>query len=116
VLLGTAGGVLIVAGVIGLLWLKRRADPDPAQADMLRLDQVFLALLLLTSLSGLALLSLRETVAQGALLSTHLGIVAALYLALPYSKFAHVVYRYAALIRYHIEEARGSGAGRQRFD
>jgi citrate/tricarballylate utilization protein len=71
------------------------------------MDYAFLLLLILTSVSGLALLVLRETVAAGTLLTVHLGIVAALYLALPYGKFAHVVYRYAALIRYHIEIVHG---------
>ena len=106
VVLGTAGGLLIVLGALGLLRLKRRADPQPADAGMLALDYAFLVLLLLTSVSGLALLVLRDTAAQGTLLTVHLGIVAALYLTLPYGKFAHVVYRYAALVRYHIEQRR----------
>jgi citrate/tricarballylate utilization protein len=104
VILGTVGGVMIVAGVVGFFWLKYRADRVPAQGEMLELDMAFLTLLLLTSLSGLALLALRETAAMGALLVIHLGIVAALYVTLPFSKFAHVVYRYAALIRYRIEQ------------
>ena len=62
-----------------------------------------LMLLLLASISGLALLVLRETSGMGALLALHLGIIAALFLTLPYGKFAHVVYRYAALVKYQIE-------------
>jgi len=106
VVLGTAGGALIVGAVLGLAWLKLRADPLPAYRRMLGLDWAFLWLLLLTAATGLVLLALRDTSAMGALLTVHLGIVAALYLALPYSKFAHVVYRYAALVRYRIETAR----------
>jgi citrate/tricarballylate utilization protein len=110
VITGTAGGILIVIGGAGLVWLKRRSDKDPAHEPMLAMDYTFLLLLVLTSVSGLALLVLRETVAAGTLLTVHLGIVAALYLALPYGKFAHVVYRYAALVRYHIEmEQEASG-------
>ncbi len=113
VVTGTVGGVLIVVGGLGLLWLKRQSDRDPANEAMLALDYAFLLLLLLTSATGLALLALRETVAAGTLLTVHLGIVAALFLALPYGKFAHVVYRYAALIRYHVEmereEVKGAG-------
>jgi len=106
VVLGTAGGVLIILAVLGLAWLKLRADPLPASRSMLGLDWAFLWLLFLTAASGLILLGLRDTSAMGTLLTVHLGIVAALYLALPYSKFAHVVHRYAALIRYRIETAR----------
>jgi citrate/tricarballylate utilization protein len=103
VVLGTAGGVLIVIGGAGLLWLKGRADPLPADKGMLVQDVAFLWLLLVTSVSGLVLLALRETAAMGTLLTVHLGIVAALFLMLPYGKFAHVVYRYAALIRNQVE-------------
>jgi citrate/tricarballylate utilization protein len=73
---------------------------------MLNLDVAFLLLLLLTSGSGLLLLALRESSAMGTLLVIHLGIVAGLFITLPYGKFAHVVYRYAALVRYAIEERR----------
>jgi citrate/tricarballylate utilization protein len=103
VILGTAGGLLIVIGGVGLLWLKAKADDAPAHALMLIQDAIFLWLLIITSVSGLVLLGLRETAAMGALLTLHLGIVAALFLTLPYGKFAHVVYRYAALVRYSIE-------------
>jgi citrate/tricarballylate utilization protein len=75
---------------------------------MLRLDYAFLWLLVLTSLTGLALMLLRSTAAAGTLLTIHLGVIAALYLSLPYGKFAHVVYRYAALIRHNIEIERGT--------
>ncbi len=106
VLLGAAGGVLIVVGAVGLFRLKGRADPEPAYGEMLTQDRIFLWLLLATSVSGLVLLVLRESAAMGTLLTLHLGIVAGLFLALPYGKFAHVVYRYAALIKYQIENRR----------
>jgi len=35
-----------------------------------------------------------------------LGFAAALFITLPYGKFAHVIYRYAALVRYAIEQRR----------
>jgi len=37
----------------------------------------------------------------------HLGVVGGLFITAPYGKFAHVVYRYAALVRYAIEQRRG---------
>jgi citrate/tricarballylate utilization protein len=114
VVLGTVGGILILAGGLGLLWLKQHSDKEAANAEMLNLDVIFLVLLLLTSASGLLLLVLRETAAQGTLLVLHLGIVAALYLALPYGKFAHVVHRYLALVRYRVEQARAGGAAPSR--
>lgn len=107
VVTGTVGGVMIVIGGVGLLWLKRGARNALASEQMLRLDYAFLWLLILTSITGLVLLALRHTEAMGTLLTIHLGVIAALYLSLPYSKFAHVVYRYAALIRHNIEMERG---------
>jgi citrate/tricarballylate utilization protein len=63
-------------------------------------------LLFLTSLTGILLLAFRETAAMGTLLIVHLGTVAGLFITAPYGKFAHVVYRYAALVRYAIEQQR----------
>lgn len=60
---------MIILGVAGLLWLKSRADQAPANQQMIGLDNAFLGLLLLTSVSGIALLVLRETAALGTLLS-----------------------------------------------
>jgi citrate/tricarballylate utilization protein len=106
VLLGTLGGVGLIVGPAGLLWLRARRDPelvDPAQDGM---DVGFIALLFLTSVTGLALLFLRETRAMGVLLALHLGAVLALFLTLPYGKFVHALYRFAALVRFHIERRR----------
>ena len=106
VVLGTVGGVGLLIGTGGLLYLKWKSDQDPNAQRMLTMDVAFLVLLFLTSLTGLLLLALRETSAMGTLLVVHLGVVAGLFLTLPYSKFAHVVYRYAALVRYAIEQRR----------
>jgi citrate/tricarballylate utilization protein len=105
---GTIGGVMIVVGGLGLIWLKQQSRKALASEQMLRLDNAFLWLLVLTAFTGLVLMLLRSTVAAGTLLTIHLGFIAALYLSLPYSKFAHVVYRYAALIRHNIETERGA--------
>ena len=107
--LGTLGGIGLLIGTVGLLWLKWQSDRDPANASMFSMDVAFLLLLFFTSLTGLLLLALRETVAMGTLLVIHLGFVAGLFLTMPYGKFAHVVYRYAALVRYSIEQRRVEG-------
>ncbi|HET8579060.1 MAG TPA: tricarballylate utilization 4Fe-4S protein TcuB [Methylomirabilota bacterium] len=104
VALGTIGGLMMVAGTLGLLSLKRRSDAVPAEPRMVSMDVAFLMALFLTSLTGLLLLALRETPAMGTLLAVHLGAVAALFVTLPYGKFAHLFYRYAALIRNSLEE------------
>ena len=99
VIAGTLGGLALLAGTAGLLYLKARMDPEPAAGAARGLDTGFLVLLLATSLSGLVLLALRETAAMGSLLVVHLGIVAALFVTMPYGKFVHAVYRYAALVQ-----------------
>jgi citrate/tricarballylate utilization protein len=106
VILGTMGGIGLLVGPVGLLGLAARRDPqlaDPAQRGM---DAGFLVLLLLTAATGLALLFWRETRAMGVLLAVHLGFVLALFLLLPYGKFVHALYRFAALVRFHIERKR----------
>jgi citrate/tricarballylate utilization protein len=104
VVLGTLGGLGLVAGPIGLFALLHRRHPaqtDPRQRTM---DEGFIALLLLTSITGLALLVLRDTRWMVSLLAVHLGVVLALFLTLPYGKFAHGVFRCAALFKYAIEK------------
>lgn len=108
VVLGTLGGIGLLIGPAGLLWLNLRRDPrtgDPSQRPM---DRGFIALLFLTSASGLALLAWRDTAAMASLLAIHLGIVMALFVTLPYGKFAHGIYRSAALLKWHIEKRRPS--------
>jgi citrate/tricarballylate utilization protein len=110
VVLGTVGGVMLLIGTAGLLYLKYRSDPDPMAAEMRGMDVAFLVLLLLTSLSGLALLALRDTPTMGTLLVIHLGLVAGVFITAPYGKFAHVIYRYAALVRNELEQAQARRA------
>ena len=47
---------------------------------------------------------------MGALLVGHLALVPGLFITMPYGKFAHVIYRYAALARCAIEEQRGESS------
>jgi citrate/tricarballylate utilization protein len=106
--LGTVGGIGLLVGPAGLLWLNLRRHPlhgDPQQRPM---DRAFIVLLFATSLTGLALLALRDTGAMALLLAVHLGTVMALFLTLPYGKFAHAVYRVAALLKYQVERRQPS--------
>ncbi|NML42211.1 tricarballylate utilization 4Fe-4S protein TcuB [Ramlibacter sp. G-1-2-2] len=104
VLLGTLGGIGLLAGPAGLLWLNLRRHPLEGDVAQRPMDRGFIALLLLTSATGLALLAARGTGAMALLLAVHLGVVMALFLTLPYGKFAHAVYRCAALLKFNIEK------------
>jgi citrate/tricarballylate utilization protein len=86
-----------------LLYQKWRSDRAPADARTLNLDWLFLVSLDVVSVTGMLLLVLRETPAMGVLLVIHLGTVLALYVSAPYGKFAHFVYRYAALVQNRLE-------------
>jgi citrate/tricarballylate utilization protein len=100
VLLGAVGGAGLVIGPVGLLALRRQRDPALSAAHQQGLDESFIALLLLTSLTGLLLLVLRNQSVMAALLVVHLGAVLALFVTLPYGKFVHGIYRTAALVKF----------------
>jgi len=103
-LLGVAGGISLMLGTAGLWHLNRKRHPlhgDPAQKPM---DLGFIALLFLTSASGLALWLGRGTPALALLLCVHLGAVMALFATMPYGKFGHGIFRSAALLRHAVEK------------
>ncbi len=104
VLLGTAGGIGLLIGPAGLLWLNLHRHPLHGDAAQKTMDRGFIALLLLSSASGIALLAWRDSGAMALLLALHLGVVMALFLTLPYGKFAHGIYRSAALLKWAIEK------------
>jgi citrate/tricarballylate utilization protein len=81
---------------------------DPAQSGM---DLGFIALLFLVAASGLVLWGGRATAAMPLLLCGHLGAVLALFVTLPYGRFAHGAYRAAALLRYAVERRLPSPVG-----
>ena len=105
-LLGTAGGIGIVLGTAGLAWLRLHRHPQHVDPGSTPMDHGFIALLFMTGASGLLLASLKATPALPLLLCLHLGAVMAFFLTMPYGKFAHGVYRLAALLKWAIERRR----------
>jgi citrate/tricarballylate utilization protein len=71
----------------------------------------FIALLFLVRASGLALWAARGTLAMALLLCLHLGAVMALFATLPYGKFAHGIFRSAALLRHAVEKRQPNPIG-----
>lgn len=106
VVLGTLGGVGLLIGPAGLLWLNLRRNPLQADETQKAMDVGFIVLLFLISLTGLVLLAFRETASMPVLLAIHLGFVMGFFVTLPYSKFAHGIFRCAALLKYAIEKRR----------
>jgi citrate/tricarballylate utilization protein len=104
VFLGTLGGLSITIGTGGMLILKCKMDKKPSTPKTAGMDISFTTLLLFTAVTGLLLLFFRATPLMGLLLTVHLGLVASLFITMPFGKFLHVVYRYMALVRNAIEQ------------
>lgn len=104
VILGTVGGVGLLFGPAGLYVLNIRRHPDHGDPGQHAMDRGFMVLLFSVSLTGLLLLAFRDTSWMAILLAIHLGFVMALFLTMPYGKFAHGFYRGAALLKNAIEK------------
>jgi len=107
-LLGVAGGISLLLGSAGLLKLKLTRHPLHGDAAQKPMDYGFIALLFLASATGLLLWLARATPALPVLLALHLGVILALFITLAYGKFAHGIYRTAALLRYAVEKRQPS--------
>ncbi|GAL15846.1 TcuB: protein [Vibrio astriarenae] len=105
-LFGVLGGIGLIVGPIGLMTLKRQAIADTKGKTNKGMDTSFLILLLLTSVSGLGLMVVRDTDWVGLTLALHLGIVLTLFLTMPYGKFVHGFYRLIAIITFVVEKER----------
>lgn len=104
VILGTAGGILMLIGTAGLAYIKYTADPHPTEKSLLGMEYAFICLLFFVNLTGLLLLFLRDSAWMPTLLCIHLGFVFTFFLIIPYSKFIHALYRLAALLKYALNQ------------
>jgi citrate/tricarballylate utilization protein len=109
--LGAIGGVSLLLGTAGLFKLNLQRHPMHGDAEQKPMDLGFIALLFFTSLSGLTLWLGRGCEAMPALLAIHLGVVMALFATLPYGKFAHGIFRTAALLRFAVEKRQPNSIG-----
>jgi len=107
-LLGVVGGISLLIGTAGLWRLKLKRHPLHGDAAQTPMDLGFIALLFFISLSGLLLWLMGATVGMPLMLALHLGAVMALFLTLPYGKFAHGIFRTAALLRFAVEKRQPS--------
>jgi len=108
---GAIGGLSLLLGTAGLFKLNLQRHPLHGDAAQKPMDLGFIALLFFISLSGLALWLGRSSVAMPALLALHLGVVMALFVTLPYGKFAHGIFRTAALLRFAVEKRQPNRLG-----
>ena len=108
VILGTLGGIGLLIGPVGLLYLNLQRNSAHGDASQKPMDRAFIVLLFLISASGLLLLAYRDSVAMASLLAVHLGFVMGFFLTMPYGKFAHGIYRVAALLKNAIEKRQKS--------
>lgn len=105
-LFGILGGIGLLIGPAGLLYLKLKRDPNTADVKQTGMDIAFLVQLWLAGASGLLLMALRDTSWLGVMLVAHLGIIMSLFITMPYGKFVHGLYRLAALCKYALEKRR----------
>jgi len=110
-ILGAVGGLSLLLGTAGLFKLNLQRHPLHGDAAQKPMDLGFIALLFFTSLSGLVLWLGRDSIALPALLAIHLGVVMALFVTLPYGKFAHGIFRTAALLRFAVEKRQPNQLG-----
>jgi citrate/tricarballylate utilization protein len=104
VVAGTVGGIAIAFGCAGLLMIKPAASRSAASTPMVTKDYALLTALTFLAVSGLATLFTRTTAAYGLVLLVHLVAVAFTFIAAPYGKFPHFIYRFLALLRDNAEK------------
>jgi len=98
--LGTLGGMGIIAGTVGLLWLKRVEDDAVTSPAIRAFDRPLLALLLAVAGTGIAIRLSHGSAFLTVAVVIHLGSVGALFVAMPLGKFMHAGFRFLALARH----------------
>jgi citrate/tricarballylate utilization protein len=99
VILGTAGGLSMLAGCAGLIALKRGSVPPERELA----DYGLILGLGLLALTGLLTVALRATPAFGLILVIHLATIVVCFGIAPYTRFVHAGYRFLALVADAIE-------------
>ena len=107
--LGVIGGLSLLVGTLGLGWLNLKRHPWHGDLKQKPMDLGFIALLALCAATGLLLWLSHGSSYLPVMLATHLASIMALFLTLPYGKFAHGIYRSAALIRFSVEKRQPTG-------
>ena len=95
-------------GPSGLLYLNFKRDKAHGDMNQKPMDRAFILLLLLIGASGLLLLVYRDTAWMSVWLAVHLGFVMGFFLTMPYGKFAHGIFRTAALLKNAVEKRQKS--------
>jgi len=106
-LLGTLGGIAMIAGAAGLLAGKRDSPPERSAPGMRRADYLLLTALLTLAVTGLLTLVLRATPLFLAILVIHLVCVLTCFAVAPYTKFMHFVYRLLSIYKYRLDAPGG---------
>lgn len=106
VVTGTVGGVAMTIGCVGLMFLKRRSDPELGTDSMRRADYGLLWALLILSVTGLLTLVLRTGPLFAPVLVTHLASVVVAFAITPYTKFVHWIFRLLAIFKDNLDQAR----------
>ena len=99
VLSGTLGGLMIISGAFGFLYMKSVSDKTKANSTMIKMDYWVVYLLLFTAITGMFSLVTRTYSYMGLVFLIHLSFVGTLYIVAPYSKLNHIIFRYLALLK-----------------
>ena len=103
-LFGVTGGVCLLIGTTWLAGLHLKRHPDHGDRSQRPMDLGFIALLWLAAASGLVLVAAKSNPYLPVVLAAHLGVVMALFLTMPFGKFAHGIFRSVSLLRHHVEK------------
>jgi len=99
VLSGIIGGLMIIIGAFGFLYMKHKSDKRKADDTMIKMDYWVVYLLMFTAITGMLSLITRTSSLMGFVFVIHLSFTGTLFLVAPYSKLNHIIFRYLALVK-----------------